>query len=110
MNDFGLVTADRKVRKDAFYFYKALWNTDDPFVYVSERRWIERPSTTQSITVFSNLEEVELFVNGISAGIRRDRFVWDNLTFRRGTNIIEARAGNFSDKVSIEITASGRAI
>ena len=34
-NDKGLVTYDRKIKKDAFYFYKANWS-DEPVLYITE--------------------------------------------------------------------------
>ena len=53
-DDRGLVTFDRKYRKDAFYFYKANWNPDEPFVYIAERRWDRRVKRTQTLKVYSN--------------------------------------------------------
>lgn len=92
--DFGLVTFDRSVRKDAFYFYKANWNVTEPFVYITERRREMRTNPKQTVRVFSNQNDVELFVNGISQGLRTNdgmgRFVWPDLTLREGDNTVEA--------------------
>lgn len=107
--DFGLVTFDRAVRKDAFYFYKANWNHNDPFVYITQRRWQERSSPRQTITVFSNQSDVELIVNGASLGQQPNSgmgsFVWKNITLRSGDNTIEAvdRLSGKSDKTTITI-------
>ncbi|MFQ8805000.1 MAG: glycoside hydrolase family 2 TIM barrel-domain containing protein [Alistipes indistinctus] len=54
VDDRGLVTFDRKYRKDAFYFYKANWNPDEPFVYIAERRWDRCVKRTQTLKVYSN--------------------------------------------------------
>lgn len=67
MNHKGLVTFDRKYKKDAFYAYKA-WLSDDPFVHICGKRYVDRVEDVTNITVYSNLPEIELFVNGASAG------------------------------------------
>lgn len=108
INDKGLVTFDRLVPKDAFYFYKANWNTKDPFVYIAERRWQERPQAVQQFTVFSNQPYVELFVNGISQGMVNNdgqgTFVWKNIQLPLGVNKIEALGGTINAKDEILIT------
>ena len=53
INDKGLVTFDRKVKKDAFYFYKANWNTEEPFVYITNRRHRDRSLAVTDIMIFS---------------------------------------------------------
>ncbi len=108
VNDMGLVTRDRKVRKDAYYFYKANWNTDEPMVYIAERRWNVRPARMQNFKVFSNRAEVELFVNGVSVGVRtgvNGIFTWKGINLRQGMNEIEARGGEASDSARIEIAS-----
>ncbi len=66
-NHKGLVTFDRKYKKDSFYAYKA-WLSDEPFVHICGKRYIDRVEDTTKVTVYSNLPEVELFVNGKSLG------------------------------------------
>jgi beta-galactosidase len=91
-NDKGLVTYDRQTRKDAFYWYKANWSCD-PVVYITSRRFTERSDPTTAVKVYSNADSVELFVNGMSAGVKgsSDRiFSWDNVTLLPGDNTIEA--------------------
>ena len=66
-NHKGLVTMDRKYKKDAFYAYKA-WLSDDPFVHLCGKRYIDRVEDVTKVTVYSNLPEVELFANGESLG------------------------------------------
>ena len=66
-NHKGLVTFDRKYKKDAFYAYKA-WLTTDPFVHLCSKRYVDRVEDVVKITVYSNLPEVELFANGVSVG------------------------------------------
>lgn len=91
-NDKGLVTYDRKTRKDAFYFYQANWTTA-PMAYLAERRLTPRKIATRDVKVFSNCPEVELFVNGKSLGAQKpDRVCiarWPAVTLSPGENKIE---------------------
>ncbi len=66
-NHKGLVTFDRKYKKDSFYAYKA-WLSDEPFVHICGKRYVDRVEDTTKVTVYSNLPEVELFANGVSLG------------------------------------------
>lgn len=65
INDKGFITYDRKIKKDAFYFYKANWNKE-PIIYIAEKRNNKRKATSAIITVYSNYNQVELFVNNES--------------------------------------------
>lgn len=67
MNHKGLVTFDRKYKKDSFFAYKA-WLSDEPFVHICGKRYVDRVEDTTKVTVYSNQPEVELFVNGKSLG------------------------------------------
>jgi len=66
-NHKGLITFDRKYKKDSFYAYKA-WLSDDPFVHICGKRYIDRVEDVTKVTVYSNQPEVELFANGKSLG------------------------------------------
>ena len=66
-NHKGLVTFDRKYKKDSFYAYKA-WLSDDPFVHICGKRYVDRVEDVTKVTVYSNQPEVELFANGVSLG------------------------------------------
>jgi len=96
-NDKGLVTFDHKTRKDAFWFYKANWNTTEPVLYIANRRYVHRTSTITSVKVYSNQQEVQLFVNGKSLGKRHGDyaiFKWDNVVLQKGENTIEVKSNN----------------
>ena len=106
MNHKGLVTFDRKTKKDAFYAYKAAWS-DEPFVHVCGKRYVDRAEDTTLVKVYSNQPEVELFVNGQSVGTQRaDKFFNFNVTLGKGENAIEARAGELRDESMIRRAAT----
>lgn len=92
INDKGLVTYDRKVRKDAFYFYKANWSTS-PVLYVTSRRHTERADAKTDVKVYSNGTKLELKVNGRSRGTTQANglhvFVWKDVMLAPGENRIE---------------------
>jgi beta-galactosidase len=91
-NDKGLVTADRQIKKDAFYFYKAQWSIE-PFVYVASRRFTPRLPGPADLKVYSNCDRVELFVNGRSLGARTGAdhvFAWPDVTLQLGPCSVRA--------------------
>ena len=91
-NDKGLVTYDRHTRKDAFYWYQANWTTNAMAHIVSKRFW-ERSQPTIEVKVYSNCEEVELKLNGVSLGKVRAtdcRFLWTKVRLQPGPNRVEA--------------------
>lgn len=109
LNDYGLVTFDRKYCKDAYYLYKANWYKNEPFAYITEKRWYNRKNKSQDIRVYSNCVEVELLINGVSQGAVRGEngiFVWKGMLFNEGVNKVEARTKTTSDKTLIEIQNS----
>ena len=102
-NDKGLVTYDRKIRKDAFYFYKANWS-DEPTIYITSRRFTERTNAVTEVKVYSNAARTELFLNGKSCGTRDNDgnavFIWKDITLSPGKNQVEARADRDGARVS----------
>ena len=100
-NHKGLMTMDRKYKKDAFYAYKA-WLSDDPFVHLCGKRYIDRTEDVTKVTVYSNQPEVELFVNGESIGKKtaEDHFFYFEVK-NEGESTIVAKAGELSDEGKI---------
>ena len=95
-NDKGLVTYDRKVKKDAFYFYKANWSTE-PVLHVTSCRFTERTDPVTEVKVYSNAPEVTLEVNGRPLGARKDPsgeriFRWPGVALSPGENRISVKA------------------
>jgi len=97
-NHKGLVTFDRKYRKDSFYAYKA-WLTTDPFVHICGKRYVDRVEDVTKVTVYSNLPEVELFANGVSLGKQEsaEHFFYFNVP-NAGETTLVAVAGDCRDE------------
>ena len=70
MNHKGLVTFDRKTKKDSFYLYKAWWGKE-PFVHICSKRFADRAADRVAVKVYSNQDEVTLLVNGKRLDARR---------------------------------------
>jgi beta-galactosidase len=90
-NDKGLVTYDRQVRKDAFYYYKANWTTN-PMVYITGHTFTNRLTNAIIAKVYANCDSVEFFLNGNSQGVVTSTnciFTWP-VTLSGGTNLVKA--------------------
>ena len=100
-NHKGLMTFDRKYKKDSFYAYKA-WLSDDPFVHICGKRYVDRVEDVTKVTVYSNLPEVELFVNGKSLGkqVSAEHFFYFDVP-NVGVSELEAVAGDCRDYSTI---------
>lgn len=98
INDKGLVTFDRKVCKDAFYFYKANWNKETPMLYLANKRNKMCSQRLQTIMAFTNQPSAELFVNGKSYGKAiTDEYAileWKNVELQPGENEIKVVSSN----------------
>lgn len=103
-NHKGLVTMDRKYKKDSFYAYKAWLRSpeDEPFVHICGKRYVDRVEDVTKVTVYSNLPEVELFVNGESIGTKSapDHFFYFDVK-NEGETAIVAKAGDCTDESNI---------
>lgn len=101
-NDKGLVTYDRKIKKDAFYFYKANWNAKDKFVYIAARREVNRTKRYVNIQAFSNSGAADLWLNGKNMGKAQPNQVnvleWKDILLRDGENCIEVENKYGRDK------------
>ncbi len=91
-NDKGMVTYDRKVKKDVYYFYRANWNPE-PMIYITSRRFKNRTHAKTEVKVYSNCMSVELYVNGQKLGEMEKYplkiFRWDSLSLSPGENKIQ---------------------
>jgi len=94
-NDKGLVTYDRKLKKDAFFIYKAYWSKE-PVVYIAGRRWVDRAPEERNITVYTNCEKLTLVVNGTEVETKEavdHCIVFENVALRSGENVVTAKCG-----------------
>ena len=101
MNHKGLITFDRKTKKDAFYLYKAYWNKKDKFVYLAGKRYEYRSAAKQTITVYSNLNEVSLYHNGKLVGTKKGESVFKFDIVLEKENKLEVKAGKYKDSCVI---------
>jgi beta-galactosidase len=101
INDKGMVTQDRSVKKDAYFFYQANW-TETPMIYITSRRLTPRTQPVTEIKVYSNLPAVQLKVNGRPlAAVQPDKvhvFRWQNVTLQPGENLIETSGATAGGK------------
>jgi beta-galactosidase len=100
-NDKGLITYDRQIRKDAFYWYKANW-TADAMVYVTGHTFTNRLTNSITAKVYANCDSVELFLNGSSQGTRASTnciFTWPVL-LHPGANSVQAVGSKGGVRVS----------
>lgn len=100
-NHKGLITFDRKYKKDAFYAYKA-WLSDEPFVHICGKRYVDRVEDVTKVTVYSNFPEIELFVNGQSLGKQesKEHFFYFEVP-NAGESALKAVAGDCTDESHI---------
>ena len=99
LNDKGMVTRDRAIKKDAFYLFKANWSKE-PTLHICSKRMTETDKKAINVVGFSNVGKAELWVNGVKRGelipdeVKRVR---DEVELAPGENVIELRAGGLVD-------------
>lgn len=100
-NQKGLVTIDRRLKKDAFYLYKAAWNQKEPFVHLCGKRYADRAEEMTEVKVYSNQPEVTLFVDGNEVETKAGKTIFTFPVALQGEYMIEARSGAVSDQMQI---------
>lgn len=99
-NNKGLVTIDRKIKKDSFWLYKAYWS-DEKFVHITGERYIDRSVGTQEIKVYSNCSNVKLWVNGEEQSLDGDKIFEFTAEINPGENVIKAVSGECTHEIRI---------
>ena len=99
MNHKGLVTYDRKTKKDVYYLYQA-YRTTAPMLHICGKRFVNRNGTKLTIKVYSNLSEVSLYRNGQLVQTQQGNKVFVFTMSNDGTSEIEVRAGELTDKAT----------
>ncbi|MBE6003816.1 MAG: hypothetical protein E7232_07005 [Lachnospiraceae bacterium] len=101
INAKGLVSYDRNIRKDAFYYYKAKWS-QEKFIHICSGRFVNRAKERIDIKVYTNLMDAELFVDGINFGHGRNdgngRIIFSDVSLHEGENRIKAAAEGLQDE------------
>lgn len=101
-NNKGLVTIDRKTKKDSYYIYKAYWNKE-PMVHLCGKRYAQRAGETTQIRVYSNQPSVTLYLNGEKVEEQSaDKVFVFQVALAEGFNTLLAVAGEVKDTMTLE--------
>ena len=101
-NNKGLVTMDRKTKKDSYYIYKAYWNKE-PMVHIAGRRYAQRAGETTEVRVYSNQPSVTLYLNGERVEEKQaDKVFVFTVALKEGQNTLLAAAGDVRDSITLE--------
>lgn len=102
-NNKGLVTFDRKIKKDSFFIYKAYWGSEK-FVHLCGSRYRNRPSEKTDIKVYSNCDEITIFVNGSETATKKGSkiFIFSGIELEKDENQIKAVCGDIEDTMTIK--------
>ena len=101
-NNKGLMTMDRKTKKDSYYVYQAYWS-QEPMIHLCGRRYAQRAGETTQIKVYSNQPSVTLYLNGKPVGVQNGSRVFAfEVALEEGFNIVTAVAGNLKDSMTLE--------
>ena len=107
MNHKGMITFDRKLKKDVFYLYKAYWS-QEPVLYLAGRRYEYRTEPVTEITVYSNQKEVSLYNNGKLIATKEGDKVFKFKLQMEAENHLEVRSGEYVDSAVIYKTDEPR--
>ena len=107
MNHKGLVTFDRRTKKDSFYIYKAWWS-DEPFVHLCGKRYEYRAEKVTDVTIYSNQTEVELYNNGKLVGKKQGAHAFRFKVTMEAENHLEVRSGKLTDSAVVYKTEQPR--
>ena len=105
VNQKGLVTMDRQLKKDAFYLYKAAWNKREPFVHLCGSRYVDRAEDVTEVKAYSNQPEVALYVDGKLLESQAGKTVFRFQVPISGEHTIEAKAGAYSSVMLVRRAA-----
>ncbi|MFV0363474.1 MAG: glycoside hydrolase family 2 protein [Suipraeoptans sp.] len=100
-NQKGLVTLDRKIKKDAFYLYKAYWNKYEDFVHVCGSRYVDRKEENTQIKVYSNCLEVSLYVDDNIYETKEGKQIFEFTVPISSKHKITAKSGSVSDEIHV---------
>ncbi len=106
-NDKGLVTYDRKIRKDAFYLYKANWNKNEKTTHLCSKSYTDRKEDITDVVAFTTASSAKLFINGKLVGkLNADDYatiIWKNVKLSPGKNLIEIKTTDGNDSATWDV-------
>ncbi len=116
VNQKGLLERDG-TPKEGYYIFQSYW-AEQPMIHIFGHSWFVRwgkPDEEKMVKVFSNCGDVELFLNGVSAGVKHRNLAnypaaglhW-TVKFKEGTNILRAIGRNGRIEVGDEIQQAYR--
>lgn len=100
-NQKGLVTIDRKTKKDAFYLYKAYWSREN-FIHICGRRYVDRTEEVTKIKIYSNQPSVALYVDGIFVEEQKGSRLFEFEIPVSGSHKVAAQAGEYRDEIIVK--------
>ena len=100
VNHKGLVSFDRKTKKDAYYIYKAWWSKE-PFLHICSSRYVDRIEDRTEIKVYSNLNRISLYKDGVFLEEKTGSHIFTFEAEIEGEHIFEAKSGELSEKISV---------
>lgn len=98
-NNKGLITYDRKIKKDAFFMYKANWS-DEKVLHIASKRYVDRATDSIKVKIYTNCDEVTLYVNGKEVAVQTSKdhmVVFENVMLQNGINEIRAVSKELED-------------
>lgn len=101
-NQKGLVTIDRKTKKDAFYLYKAAWNKKEPFVHLCGKRYVDRTEDVTEVKVYSNQSKITLVVDGKEFETQTGKTIFKFNVPISGEHKITAIADSCTDSITVK--------
>ena len=104
MNHKGLVTFDRKTKKDSFYVYKAYWS-ETPFVHIAGSRYVDRPEKVTTVKVYTNQPKVALYANGKLVAEKTGNKVFTFQVELNGETQLKAVAGDCTDTAKLRFVS-----
>ena len=103
MNHKGLVTFDRKIKKDSFYLYQAYW-TKEPMIHIASKRYVDRPEKCTKVKIYSNCDTVTLYANGEKVGSKTGDKVFTFEVKLDSETKLKAVAGDVFDEATLRFS------
>jgi beta-galactosidase len=98
INDKGLITRDRVVKKDSYWFYRSNWRTDEKMLHLVGTRMQQVKGESVNVLAFSNSGDVTLFINDREIATLKPNEVnvvlFKDVKLSKGVNTVTVKSGN----------------